>query len=283
MKQIGVIGATGTIGREILGLLEQKEVLVRAGSRSPDQYESRADSLEWRRFDFADVASMKTFMNGLDTFFFVAPHHDPVPSVRHLLDVAAQQGVKEVVFSSGRTTGDVLGRPLHEVEELVKAGSFKWTLLRPGWFMQNFVDYLDPVPLGNRIALPVGDARTAFVDVRDIGAVAAELLENGVLHGRTLDLTSEEALDHKAVARLISRASGLKIRYEAVSEEAFAELAKVEWGWSDDEIELTIYLYRFVTDGKEEETSPDIRAVLGRAPIRFEQFAQDYAAYWKGD
>lgn len=281
MKHIAIVGASGTIGSEIIRQLNASPLRVRAGSRSPDSKKGVSNQLEWRFFDYGDAQSMDAFFQGVNAFFFVAPHTNPLPSVEKMLAVAEAAGVEELIFSSGRTTGDVLGKPLHELEELVKASSFQWTIFRPGWFMQNFIDFLDPVPRGNRISLPVGKAKTAFIDVRDIGAVAAQLLTRGVLHKRTLELTSSEAIDHYEVARLISQASGIPIEYHPMEEEPFIQMLQDEWGWSEEEAIFTAYLYAFVAHHKEEEVSPDIAEILGKEPISFATFAMDYAAHWK--
>lgn len=281
MKRIGIIGATGKIGTQILNHLKDTPLQIRAGSRNPSGKESVNPNVKWVAFSYADESTMPSFFEHLDAFFFIAPQKDPLPAVERMLKEAREAGVQEVIFSSGRTTGDVLGRPLHAVEEQVKELGLRWTIFRPGWFMQNFVDSLDPTRHGNQLTLPTADSKTAFVDVRDIGAVAARLLQKGVLHGRTLDLTSLEALDHHEVARQISEAGGIPVEYIPVEEDQFVQAMVDDWGWEEETARFTAYLYRFVADGKEEEVSRDIVQVLGKEPISFAQFARDYADHWK--
>jgi len=56
--------------------------------------------------------------------------------------------------------------------------------------------------------VPVGKAKTAFIDARDIGAVAAvTLLEDGHV-GRNYDLTGSERLDYWEAARIMSEMLG---------------------------------------------------------------------------
>ncbi len=281
MKRIGIIGATGKIGTQILDHLKDAPLQIRAGSRSPSEKKSENPNVEWVAFSYGDERTMSAFLEGLDAFFFIAPQKDPLSAVEKMLKKAQEAGVNEVVFSSGRTTGDVLGRPLHDIEDRLKETRFRWTIFRPGWFMQNFVGFLDPTQHGNQLILPVGDAKTAFVDTRDIGAVAARLLQKGVLHGRTLDLTSLEVLDHYEVARQISEAGGVRVEYVPVDKDQFVKKMVQEWGWEEETARFTAYLYHFVAEGKEEEVSRDALEVLGREPISFARFARDYAEHWK--
>ncbi|NIV39485.1 MAG: SDR family NAD(P)-dependent oxidoreductase, partial [Anaerolineae bacterium] len=55
------------------------------------------------------------------------------------------------------------------------------------------------------IMIPVGKARTSFLDVRDIGAVAAKVLSEPGHENRAYQLTGGEALDYYQVAELFSQ------------------------------------------------------------------------------
>ena len=67
--------------------------------------------------------------------------------------------------------------------------------------MQNLATfYRDDIRLRDEISAPVGRARTSFVDVRDVGAVAAMALAEEGHRNRAYTLTGTEALDYDAVA-----------------------------------------------------------------------------------
>lgn len=282
METIALIGAGGQIGSQAMPHLVQAGRQIRAGSRSPEQKEA-GERERWRYFDFEDLDIHEPFLRGVDRLFFLAAHPDPLPSVSAMLDQAEKLKLRQVVFSSGRTTGDVPGKPLHEVEERLKQTSIPWTILRPGWFMQNFTTFLrGPIMEHGLIMLPDGGKKTAFVDTRDIGAAIATILTDApALHqGMTYEITGSEALTHLEVARLIGDASGREIGYRTLSETEFIREMKA-MGWSGQAAEYTAMLYRFVAEGKEEEPSADLARLLGRTPISFKRFAEDYARHWK--
>ncbi len=285
MKPIALVGATGNIGRASLDALAALGFTgpVRAASRRPEEAAGKLSrsGLDWHFFDFSQPDSFTPFLEGVEALFFIAPHKDPAPAALRLVSTAVQLGVKRLVYSSGRTTGDVPGRPMYRIEQAVRSSGLNWTVLRPGWFMQNFTGWLLPSIRRQRvIALPAGKAKTAFVDVRDVGAVVARVLTTAGHAGQTYELTGEEAFDHGEVAQGISRACGLAVGYEDVSEADFRKLA-TSWGWSADETEDTLFLYRLVREGKEDHPSPDTVDIIGKPARRLEDFFREYAELWR--
>lgn len=277
-----LIGATGTIGQETVKALTGKGVRPVAAVRDTDRARKQlGPGVDYIFFDYYQPESYLPALEGVDRLFFIAPKGDLLPAVQGLLRAAHETGLQYIVFSSGRTTGDMEGKPLHQIEKTVQAGNIPYTILRPGWFMQNFAGWLGEwIPPEGKIYLPAGDSKTAFIDVRDIGAVAATLLAEGGHNGEIYELTSNEAIDHYEVARLIGKAAGREVTYVPMPPDDFIELM-VEKGWPRSRAEHTAGLYEWVRQGKEAVISPDVENILGRRPIRFAEFVQDYGERWK--
>jgi uncharacterized protein YbjT (DUF2867 family) len=112
----------------------------------------------------------------------------------------------------------------------VRTSGLAWTILRPNTFMQNYASgpAFDGLRTRRAILEPAGAGRSAFVDVRDIAAVAAAVLaapdgEHAVRHaGRTYVLTGPAALDRMAVAAAFSAALGEPVTYVDAPPAAFA-------------------------------------------------------------
>ena len=138
-----IIGSGGNIGIPLVQGLIKAGVKPTLGVRDTQKAKDRwGEKARIVAFDFEDQATFSRALEGQTALFFIAGHSNPAPSVQQFLADARTAGVKKVVFSSGRTTGDVPGKPLHKVENLVRAWEGEWTILRPGWFMQNFVNWL---------------------------------------------------------------------------------------------------------------------------------------------
>lgn len=275
-----IIGATGNIGRNLVDtLLESRQQLL-LGVREPEK--ARAiwkHSANYISFDFDVPETFEPALSRVERCFFIAPHEDPAPSVELFLQHAGH--LKQLTFSSGRTTGAVEGKPLNTIENRIWDSFIPATILRPGWFMQNFTGWIgDDIREERRIVLPAGDSKTAFVDVRDVAGAAALTLIHGGYTGHTYELVSDEAFDHYQVAEMISRAIGEKVEYQPMEPLDYIR-RMMKKGWSRDIAEHTVELYRLVKEGREEETTSHVEDILERKPRRLEAFIEEYKEEFK--
>jgi uncharacterized protein YbjT (DUF2867 family) len=168
--------------------------------------------------------------------------------------------------------------PLRQVEEHVRASGLAWTFLHPTWFMQNFSTSMAGSVKSGTLAEPAADKKTAFIDARDIAAVAARaLLETG-LEGKTLTLTGPELLSRAEVAALLSKELGRPVAYLPVTDEQFR--AAVKGFLTPSYLELMSHLYSVVRAGHTEVKTATVQEVLGRPPISFARFAKDHRSAW---
>lgn len=275
-----IIGATGNIGRNLVGtLLESRQQLL-LGVREPEQardiWQFRAHYIP---FDFRAPETFEPALSQVERCFFIAPHDNPVPSVKLFLQHARH--LKQLTFSSGRTTGGVEGKPLNTIEKMIWESFIPATILRPGWFMQNFTGWIgDDIRGERKIVLPAGGSKTAFIDVRDIAEVAALTLIHGGHTGHTYELVSDEAFDHYQVAGMISRAIGDQVDYLPLDPMDYIK-RMMKKGWPRDIAEHTVELYRLVMEGLEAETTPDVEEILGRKPRRLGDFIEEHKEAFK--
>jgi uncharacterized protein YbjT (DUF2867 family) len=172
------------------------------------------------RFDWADRGTHGEALRGTSAVYLIAPMDvpDPVRLVVPFLDEALRQGVRRVVQLSSSAIAE--GTPgLGEVHHLVRTTVPEWTVLRPSWFMQNFIgDHL--VAQGVRsgeIVTATGEGRVAFVDAADIAAVAGHALTDDQSHNTEHVLTGPEALTYADAAGIITDATGRTVGHRSVS------------------------------------------------------------------
>ena len=247
-----------------------------AAARSVQRLKDLFGEIEISEFDFEDASTWSSSLDNIEKVFFIAPQPQPHESVKPFLQLAKDAGINHILYSSGRTTGGISGSPMNLVEELVKNSGLPFTIIRPGWFMQNFNSWIGAsLPGDKAFYLPAGTSKTAFVDVRDVSAVAHAILESGSYIGETLALTSEAPLDHYQVASAISELTGVEIKYVDLPKAQYIQKL-TEYGWSVESARFFGYIYELVASGCEEEVSSDVRRVLGRSPISFQQFLRDH-------
>jgi nucleoside-diphosphate-sugar epimerase len=171
--------------------------------------------------------------------------------------------------------------PHAKIEELLQAGPAACTLLRAGFFMQNLstthrrdiVDYDD-------IFIPAGKGKTAFVDTRDLAAVAALAVTEPGHENKAYPLTGGESLDYGEVAAVLSDVLGRRISYNDPSPLRFAWRMRRRGGdWSYIGVMSAIYMTTRL--GLAATIHPELATLLGRTPTSFRQFAEDNIQVWQ--
>ena len=178
-RAVFVTGATGTVGASVVQRLLERGEPVLAAVRGTD-FPALPDGAQARPFDFdCSPAALDGALDGADRLFLMRP--PPIADVQRylfpLIDAAMRRGIRQIVFLSLQGVQFNRQIPHHAVEAYLHQVDAPFTLLRPNFFMQNLsTAYADRIRNSNEIFVPAGRSYTAFVDARDIGRVAAEVL-----------------------------------------------------------------------------------------------------------
>lgn len=282
--EILVLGASGNVGFEAARALIARRMAIRVGGSSPERLRNRLDGqAEAVRFDFADPGCYEAAFIGIKKLFLMRPPH--ISDVRRLMypamDAAKAAGVRQVVFLSLIGIEENKQVPHHKVEEYLLASGQDYTFLRCGFFMQNLdTTHRDEIRGRDELYIPAGRAKTAFIDARDIGAVAALALTEPGHEGKAYDLTGSEALDYYQVAELLTKALGRTITYANPSGLAFF-LRQLKRGQALAFALVTTWLYANTRKGMAAEVTGELRRLLGREPISMERYIEDYKSAWQ--
>jgi uncharacterized protein YbjT (DUF2867 family) len=285
MDSILVTGATGNVGQEVV-----RDLLRRSESQAgchpiaatfDERDAARARSLFGRiptvPFDFAKPETFAPAFAGVDKLFLMRPPQlaDVARTLCPAIDAAQAAGVKHIVLLS--LLGVNPRVPHYQVEQKILASGLPYTFLRPSFFMQNLdTFYRDDIRVRDEIFVPAGKAKTSFIDVRDIGAVAGmALCEDGHLN-RAYELTGSEALDYYEVAAMFSGAQGRRIRYTRPTPAEYAA-RQAALGVPEEFIQVMRMLYWTVRLGIGAKVTPELGELLGRPPITMAQYACDFA------
>ena len=105
------------------------------------------------------------------------------------------------------------GAPHLQVERALHAKPVTWTPLRPTMFVQTLRMFAPDLARCRRLIAPMGRGAIAFVDARDVAAVAVAALLHRDLAGRTLTPTGSEAVTCGQVAAMLSERLGHRVRH----------------------------------------------------------------------
>jgi|SRR5215212_1752365 uncharacterized protein YbjT (DUF2867 family) len=298
-ETILVTGATGTVGNEVVkqllaakGQREEEDIIVKAAARSANDDTFRNLGVQIAQLDYNKPDTLSTALRGVTKLFLLTPFQsNMVDLTSNLVNEAKNAGVKHIVKQSvlgaDAEAGITPSRLHRQAEKVIEESGIPFTFLRPNSFMQNFVTFYSHfIKTQGAFYVPAGDAKASFVDVRDIAAVAVQVLSASSKNGETkhirkaYDITGSEALSYGQAAEILSKEIGKKVNYVNLSDED-ARKGMKDMGVDDWTINSMIELFGITRAGYLSEISPAVEQVTGNKPITFSQFARDYAVAFK--
>jgi uncharacterized protein YbjT (DUF2867 family) len=270
-----VVGASSRLGADVARDLVARGVAVRAMTRRADA--PMPEGVEVVRADLGDPGSLLAACAGVQRMFLMSsPTADQVLLETNAIAAAEATGVAHVAKISNIPIAGLEGG-LHgnhrAIEARLATSTLGATVLQPSFFSSVLVRQLELIRRG-RFVMPTGDGRIAWIDPRDIAAVAAAVLGDAEPRAGSLRLTGPEALSAAGVAGRISKVSGREISLLQPPLDAWqAELRSS--GMDPWLLESTVHLYEAVARGALADVSPDVERVLGHPPRVLDDWIRD--------
>ncbi|MDX2075793.1 MAG: SDR family oxidoreductase [bacterium] len=283
-SKILVTGAPGNVGSEVVYGLQRLGVPFRVGAYDIESAQKTFGAeTDIVPFNFLNPQTYENAFTGIEHLFLVRPPalsnvaRDIAPAIR----VAVEMGVKHIVFLSIQGVENNRVVPHYKIEQAILETGIDYTFLRASFFMQNLATtHRAEIRDEHKIIVPVGIAKTSFIDVRDIAAVAVLALTDDAHRNQKYTLTGAEALDYYQVAEKLSHALSQPITYVRPSVNTFLRRQKKQGQKLGYSLVVTA-LYTITRLGNAKTVTDDVLRLLGRAPISFDQFAHDYASSWR--
>jgi uncharacterized protein YbjT (DUF2867 family) len=283
-RAVFVTGATGTVGASVVKCLLDRDVPVIAAVRGTTDADRLPLGAQARLFDFdSPRASLDAALDGADRLFLMRP--PPITDVRRylfpLIDAAMRGGIRQIAFLSLQGVQFNRRTPHHAVEAYLREVGAPFTFLRPNFFMQNLSStYADRIRDTGEIFVPAGRSRTAFVDARDIGRVAAEVFTSDGHLRRAYTLSGEHSLSYRQVARTMSRVLGRTIRYSSPTETEYLDALAAQ-GADQEYLDVQKMIYRVVRFNLSALPGRSIRNLTGAPATSLDTFVDDYRRQWE--
>jgi uncharacterized protein YbjT (DUF2867 family) len=261
-----VLGATGKTGRRITQRLEAAGLPVRQGSRDANP-----------PFDWEDRSTWDAVIDGAHAVYISFQPDLAVPgaleTIQAFTDLAVKSGVRKLVLLSGR--GEI---EAEQAERVVQNSGIDWTILRASWFCQNFSEahFLEPIVQGE-LALPVGNIAEPFIDAEDIAECAVAALTQPGHTNQLYELTGPRALTFAEAVTEIARSTRRNIEFVAVPADAYRQALEQEQ-LPPELIDLVLYLFTTVLDGRNTPIADGVQRALGRPARDFSDYVQRTAA-----
>ena len=213
-----VLGATGQTGSKILASLEADpgDCRLRVCSRRQKQVDRwAADGKDAVLLDLDAPETFPQAIAGVDRLFIISGYTvDMLVQVKTLVDAAIKCGVSHIVHQGVFANWDTTDPHFvwHQlVETYIQSSGIACTLLHPNYFMENLFG-LTPLKNGS-FSMFVNDQRVGWIALRDVAAVAAQVLRDGPdKHAGKDYWLSTDSLNGSEAAAVMSDVLGTEIQ-----------------------------------------------------------------------
>ncbi len=225
---IAITGATGQLGRLVIDKLKAKvpssEIIALA--RNPGK---AADlNVAVRQADYAKPETLAPALAGVDTLLLISSSEVGQRAVQHrnVIEAAKGAGVKRIIYTSllhADTTPLGLADEHRTTEAALKASGIPYTILRNGWYTENYTASVGPAVAGGALIGSAEDGMISSATRADYAEAAVAVLTGEGHEGRTYELAGDEAYTLSDLAAEISRQTGKDIPYKNLPEADYAK------------------------------------------------------------
>ncbi len=222
---IAITGATGQLGRLALSAIKTRGGSAIALARDPAK---AADlGVQVRAFDYtkADAAALQ----GVSTLVLISSNdfNDRAGQHRAVIDAAKAAGVGHVIYTSilkGDQSPMILAQDHIETEAALRASGLAHTVLRNGWYTENYTGSLGAAVAHGAMAGAAGNGRIASAARADYAEAIAAVALNAGLQGKVYELAGDEAYSMNDMAAEVSRQTGKTIGYASLPQADYAAM-----------------------------------------------------------
>src|ERR1039458_2155804 len=216
--KILVTGGTGKVGGAVVRELLKRGAKVRVLARKPPQEGKLPAGVEVAIGDLLDPGSVEQAMQGVDKLFLLnAVVADDLTQALISYGIARRAGLMHVTYLSVFKVEQFRDVPHFAsklaVENALREFGVPYTILRPGYYIQNDATLKDALLGAGVYPMPIDTAGIAAADVRDIAEAAAISLTEDGHDGQTYDIVAPTMISGPGNAALWSKLLDKEIKY----------------------------------------------------------------------
>jgi NAD(P)H dehydrogenase (quinone) len=181
---------------------------------------------------------------------------------------AKRAGAGHVVYTSGLRAAESpspIAASHVPTEDAVRGSGIPFTILRNGWYTENYARDLPAVRATGTLLASVGDGRVASASRRDLAqAVGAVVTGDGHL-GKTYEFSGDMAWSYSDLAAAFSEVLGRDVTYRPVTPEQHLQ-ALTDAGVPEQFAGMAVAVDAGIRDGAFAFTNGDLARLIGRPP-----------------
>lgn len=213
-----ITGATGQLGSLVVTELKKRlaaeniVVLV----RNPEK--AKALGVEARAFDYENTDTLASALKDVNTLLLISSNEIGKRAAQHsnVINAAKAAGVKWIVYTSllhADNSSLSLAGEHFATEEALKVSGIAYTILRNGWYTENYTGSVGSALAGGAVIGSAGTGKISSAARADFAEAAAIVLANEAHKGKVYELAGDESYTLSDLAAEITTQSGQKIPY----------------------------------------------------------------------
>lgn len=281
-----VTGGTGNVGGGVVAELLKRGAKVKVLARKEPESGKLPDEVEIAIGDLLDPVAVAQAMQGVDRLFLLnAVVADELTQALIAYGIAKRLNLKHVTYLSVFRVEQFRDVPHFAsklaVENALREFDVPYTILRPGYFIQNDLNLKGALTGAGVYPMPIGPAGICAVDTRDIAEAAAISLTEDGHAGKTYDLVGPSLISGPGNAQIWSKLLNKDIKYTGHNFDLWEEQMRARApGWTAHDLRMMFQGY-FDRGFQSTETEvAQMAALLGHAPRSYADFAEQTAASW---
>lgn len=231
---IAITGATGQLGHYVIESLMKTVPAsqIVAIVRNPAKAQAlAAQGITVRQADYGDEAALTSALQGVEKLLLISSSEvgQRAPQHRNVINAAKAAGVKFIAYTSllhADTSPLGLADEHIETEKMLADSGIVYTLLRNGWYSENYLASA-PAALEHGVFIDAaGDGKIASATRADYAAAAARVISEAGHEGNVYELAGDSAWTLTQLAAELTKQSGKQVTYQNLSEADFAAALK---------------------------------------------------------
>lgn len=227
----GITGATGQLGRLVVEKLKQRVsashlvALVRSPEKAQDL------GVATRAFDYTKPQLLADGLQGIDQLLLISGSEIGQRKMQHqnIIEAAKKAGVKRIVYTSllhADTSSLSLAGEHLETEKLLKESGIPYTVLRNGWYTENYTASVSAALAEGYISGSAGEGKISSATRADYAEAAVVVLTTDGHTGKVYELAGDNAYTLNDLATEISGQTNQHVVYKNLSEQDYVTLLK---------------------------------------------------------
>ncbi|AHZ85389.1 SDR family oxidoreductase [Bdellovibrio bacteriovorus] len=221
-----VTGATGQLGQLVIQSLLKKVPAseIAAAVRNVQKAQNLKDlGIQVREADYNNPEAWTAALKGIQKVLLISGSEvgSRIQQHKAVIDAAKKAGTVELLVYTSLLRADtsplVLGQEHKETEKMIQASGLRYSLLRNGWYTENYVGSAKSAVEHGAVLGAAQDGRIASASREDYAEAAAQVLT--LQNPKAVyELAGDTSYSLKELAAEISKQSGKEVKYNNLSE-----------------------------------------------------------------